>query len=605
MKRKITSLLAGLLLATAMASCTGDTSGGPVDENNCPNGQQINPVSGECEPDGSNNNNPDAGPTTDGETTGDADDAQDPDDLEQWEDQDDDGVPNTLDNCAFDSNPDQLDTDGDGVGDACDNCVNASNQDQADSNGDGTGDACSDEDDLYDASKDHDNDGTPTVDDNCPETPNDDQADADGDSLGDACDNCPNVANYDQVDTSGNGTGDACEPQPSGDICAEQESEFVEVNPNIYIVLDKSGSMGNGRMGQAKDALDTMADQLASDVNFGMLVYPGGSGSECTAAGDEILDMGSHSASAVKGSYAGVNPGGSTPTGGALAQVQLNDLYSTPGDSLDDVRPKVVVLITDGDPNASSCGYSDDQDHAVAMAQDLANENVPVHVIGYEGGSPSNLNEMAVAGGTGSFIRVNNSSQLVTELQQISEDVISCSYTLNEAPQDPGKIWVEINGSPVARNGANGFEYDAGSNSITLKGTSCDTLKNTPPGAPTPLKISLGCATECEPTGEEVCDYIDNNCDGVIDEGCGDCSPEVCDGVDNNCNEEVDEGCPECAFSGETCASNADCCIGRCNDEGVCEPPCRPTGVSCEENSECCSGACAGGADGAKTCIQG
>lgn len=47
----------------------------------------------------------------------------------------------------------------------------------------------------------------------------------------------------------------------------------------------------------------------------------------------------------------------------------------------------------------------------------------------------------------------------------------------------------------------------------------------------------------------EVCDGVDNNCNGAVDEGvlnaCGTCGPvpqEVCDGIDNDCDGEVDEG---------------------------------------------------------------
>jgi len=57
-------------------------------------------------------------------------------------DRDGDGVPDELDVCANNFDPDQSDDDGDGLGNVCDNCAAVDNVDQTNSDGDPAGDAC-------------------------------------------------------------------------------------------------------------------------------------------------------------------------------------------------------------------------------------------------------------------------------------------------------------------------------------------------------------------------------------------------------------------------------------------------------------------------------
>ncbi|MFT4929308.1 MAG: hypothetical protein ACI8WB_005439 [Phenylobacterium sp.] len=110
----------------------------------------------------------------------------------QIADDDDDGTPDDLDNCADISNPDQANSDSDPFGNACDedddndsfidsldNCPIHSNTDQSDIDADGVGDVCD---------TDLDDDGV-DIGDNCPMVANTDQLDTDADLIGNACDN--------------------------------------------------------------------------------------------------------------------------------------------------------------------------------------------------------------------------------------------------------------------------------------------------------------------------------------------------------------------------------------------------------------------------------
>jgi Putative metal-binding motif len=74
-------------------------------------------------------------------------------------------------------------------------------------------------------------------------------------------------------------------------------------------------------------------------------------------------------------------------------------------------------------------------------------------------------------------------------------------------------------------------------------------------------------STCCKPSGEEVCDKLDNDCDGIAD-NTG--KQEICNGLDDDCNGRVDDGYDltsnvnHCGACNHACAAREFCRQGMC-----------------------------------------
>ncbi len=349
-----------------------------------------------------------------------------------------------------------------------------------------------------------------------------------------------------QATTSGAGAGgdeidagdyDGPPPLDAAGLCGNQLHQAIVDAPNLYFVLDASGSMAalegsQTRYDAVRNQVVNLVRKLGPLINVGAAVFPryvtdvdqchvGGQVFPVTP-GDPITGTDGPTTDGFRQSTIVPAPFGGTPTAATLEAITPT-LLALEGRS-------IVLLSTDGGPNCDateSCGAEEcianiegqcdpavnccaanqpygpssciDRDDTVAAIEALASAGIDVYVIGVPGSEvyASVLDEMAQAGNVPQpsppyYYRVDDVAALGGVLSQIASVAISCAFDLVDPPPVPGNTNVYLDGIVLPYDVIDGWKWKT-SSVVELVGEACTRLKT---GQVATVQIVSGCPTE-------------------------------------------------------------------------------------------------------------
>ena len=265
-----------------------------------------------------------------------------------------------------------------------------------------------------------------------------------------------------------------------------------------------------------------------------------------------------------------------------------------------------VVLVTDGD---ETC---DTQRDAVAAAAQLYQIGVTVggnsfkvrtFVVNLAGGTSASADQIAAAGGTDASYLVTDEAQLSAAFATIvartapAETCDNADNNCNGCTNEGFRHYCNVRPAPgvccpwgtTAQRTACLSSYAASISSANPQGD----------------QTKLPCTTAAQQTQPplwlcadpgDACDSVDNNCQDGVDEGVTRCGNpahcpgvEVCNGLDDDCYGLVDDspGCPPCVPTPEVCDGCDNDCDGVA-DNGISPAPCgQPSPPNCAGSLVC------------------
>jgi hypothetical protein len=283
------------------------------------------------------------------------------------------------------------------------------------------------------------------------------------------------------------GSGDPGGPDAN---CPAINFTPMPVTPSIGLVLDQSGSMFSNNISNGITRYKAMRDALVAQPNgvvFALQAkaYFGSELFTCNGNNNDFttIPRALNNAMAIQGSLDSKTNGGNTPTPPAIdAEVAAFAATPPPAGS-----PPIIVLATDGLPNACNNGNADTRPQSVASVGAAFAAHIPVYVIAVnqDASSAQHFQDLANAGQgwqTGQpnipYYPVASAQQLADAFQTIIGGVVSCDLTLTSS--------IDANAAMQGTVTLNGMDLMYGTdwtlvngNIVRLTGSACTTLKMT------------------------------------------------------------------------------------------------------------------------------